>query len=126
MQQESEKSSTEGLRNQWTPEQRINAGQLSAQTLNNPIFNEVHRMLVMKYQREIKLSEPKEDNLRRHLWLKERALDEVCLEMVQMFQEAQQIVAQRQAESDPAEKERQRLDEQGYGLNFNQQERTNG
>lgn len=121
MQESGERSST-NERGQWSEDQRINAGQIAAQALNSPIFNVIHAMMVGRWQKEIKLTDPKEDNARKWLWMKERVMDEMCLEMASLVQDAQRIIAERQAQNDPVEQERQRLDEQGYGLNFNQQE----
>jgi len=116
---------TDSLRAHWTQDQRINAGQIAAQALNSPIFNVIHDMMMQQHFMEWQQTDPKEENLRRSLWYEQRALKSVMLTMASMVGEAQRIVAERQAENDPVEQERQRMDEQGYGLNFNQGE-SNG
>lgn len=123
MQEGSDKSfTTENVRNQWTPEQRIQAGQIASQELNSPIFNVIHDLLIQKHFREWQLSEPKEELLRKSLWYEQKALKDMLLEMASMVGDAQRLIAERQAQNDPAEQEKRRLDEQGFGLNFNQQE----
>jgi hypothetical protein len=122
MQPEKEKNSTQdNARNQWTQEQRINAGQIAAQALNSPIFSVVHDLLIQRHFREFQLSDPKEENLRRSLYYKQKALKDTMLEMASMVGEAQRIIAARHAENDPVEQDRQRMEEQGFGLNFNQE-----
>ena len=120
MLQENQKSSqdSETTRSQWTPEQRVNAGQMAAQALNNPIFNVVHEMLSQKYYRSWLISDAKEVKTRESNWYRQVALTDLMKEMVSMVSEAQVIVQERQKQNDPVEQERVRMDEQGYGLNF--------
>ena len=125
MQSESERNSTSQSteqRNQWSEEERITAGQHAAQSLNSPIENVIHDLRMMQIFRQWQTSEPKEENLRRSLYYEARAMQETALLKASMVGEAQRIVQQRQKENDPVEHERQRLDEQGYGLNFSQKE----
>lgn len=112
---------SETTRSQWTPEQRVNAGQLAAQALNSPIFNVVHELLTQKYYRDWMMSEAKEMKTRESHWYRQMALTDLMKEMVSMVSEAQVIVQERQKQNDPAEQERARLDEQGYGLKYTEQ-----
>jgi hypothetical protein len=124
MQSEKVKNSTNSseIRNQWTPEQRVNAGQAAAQALNAPIINVVHDLLSQRYYREWMSSQMEHPKMRESRYYQQLALSDVMREMVSMVTEAQQIVEERQKQHDPVEQERQRMDEQGYGLNFNQKE----
>jgi hypothetical protein len=120
MQQEKQSGSqdTETTRSQWTSEQRISAGQMAAQALNSPIFSVVHDLLSQKYYRSWLMSEAKEMKTRESNWYRQVALTDLMKEMVSMVSEAQVIVQERQKQNDPAEQERARIDEQGYGLDF--------
>jgi hypothetical protein len=113
---------SETTRSQWTQEQRVNAGQMAAQALNNPIFNVVHDLLSQKYYRSWLMSEAKEMKTRESNWYRQVALTDLMKEMISMVSDAQVIVQERQRQNDPVEQERERMDEQGYGLDFNQQE----
>jgi hypothetical protein len=121
-QQQDGSQDTETIRSQWTPEQRVNAGQMAAQALNSPIFSVVHDLLSQKYYRSWLMSEAKEMKTRESNWYRQVALTDLMKEMVSMVSEAQVIVQERQRQNDPAEQERARMDEQGYGLDFNQKE----
>lgn len=123
-QRQNESQDSETTRSQWTPEQRVNAGQLAAQALNSPIFNVVHELLSQKYYRAWMMSEAKEMKTRESHWYRQMALTDLMKEMVSMVSEAQVIVQERQKQNDPVEQERTRMDEQGYGLNYTEQ--TNG
>ena len=126
MQQEKQSGSqdSETIRSQWTSEQRINAGQMAAQALNSPIFSVVHDLLSQKYYRSWLMSEAKEMKTRESNWYRQVALTDLMKEMISMVSDAQVIVQERQRQNDPAEKERSRMDEQGYGLDFSQKEMT--
>ena len=113
---------TETTRSQWTPEQRLNAGQMAAQALNSPLENTIHEMRMWNIFTEWQRSLPKEENLRRSLYYEARAMQAVALMKVSMVSDAQRIVEERQKQNDPAEQERTRMDKQGYGLDFNQAE----
>jgi hypothetical protein len=120
MQQEKQDGSqdTETIRSQWTSEQRISAGQMAAQALNSPIFSVVHDLLSQKYYRSWLMSEAKEMKTRESNWYRQVALTDLMKEMISMVSDAQVIVQERQKQNDPAEQERARIDEQGYGLDF--------
>lgn len=120
--QQSEKPSTgdNAQRMQWTEEQRIQAGHEAARSLNSPILNVVHDLLMQRYFRLWQIEDQSDKWQRETLWYKQNALKDVLLEMSSMVTEAQEIVAAKQAVNDPAEQERRRLDEQGYGLNYGQ------
>ena len=126
MQQEKQSGSqdSETIRSQWTSDQRINAGQMAAQALNSPIFSVVHDLLSQKYYRSWLMSEAKEMKTRESNWYRQVALTDLMKEMISMVSDAQVIVQERQRQNDPAEKERSRMDEQGYGLDFSQKEMT--
>jgi hypothetical protein len=64
------------------------------------------------------MSEAKEMKTRESNWYRQVALTDLMKEMVSMVSEAQVIVQERQKQNDPAEQERARIDEQGYGLDF--------
>jgi hypothetical protein len=123
MQQEKQDGSqdTETIRSQWTSEQRISAGQMAAQALNSPIFSVVHDLLSQKYYRSWLMSEAKEMKTRESNWYRQVALTDLMKEMISMVSDAQVIVQERQKQNDPAEQERSRMDEQGYGLDFSQE-----
>jgi len=117
-----ESQDSETIRSQWTSEQRVNAGQMAAQALNSPIFSVVHDLLSQKYYRSWLMSEAKEMKTRESNWYRQVALTDLMKEMISMVSEAQVIVQERQRQNDPAEQERARMDEQGYGLDFSQKE----
>ena len=123
MQQEKQDGSqdTETIRSQWSPEQRVNAGQMAAQALNSPIFSVIHDLLSQKYYRSWLMSEAKEMKTRESNWYRQVALTDLMKEMISMVSDAQVIVQERQKQNDPAEQERARMDEQGYGLDFSQE-----
>ena len=104
----------DSVRNQWTPEQRVNAGQLAAEALNSPMINVVHGLLIQKYYKEWQQAERADTRSRERLWDRQAGLTDMLQEMVSMVSEARMIIQEKQNE--PAERERQRLDEQGYGL----------
>ena len=112
---------TETIRSQWSPEQRVNAGQMAAQALNSPIFSVIHDLLSQKYYRSWLMSEAKEMKTRESNWYRQVALTDLMKEMISMVSDAQVIVQERQKQNDPAEQERARMDEQGYGLDFSQE-----
>ena len=119
---QNESHDTETIRSQWTSEQRVNAGQMAAQALNSPIFSVVHDLLSQKYYRSWLMSEAKEMKTRESNWYRQVALTDLMKEMISMVSDAQVIVQERQKQNDPAEQERARMDEQGFGLDFNQRE----
>ena len=123
MQQEKQDGSqdTETIRSQWSPDQRVNAGQMAAQALNSPIFSVIHDLLSQKYYRSWLMSEAKEMKTRESNWYRQVALTDLMKEMISMVSDAQVIVQERQKQNDPAEQERARMDEQGYGLDFSQE-----
>lgn len=125
MQQEKAGNSqpTDSVRAAWTPEQRINAGQAAAQALNSPIFNVVHELLSQKYYREWLKSDAKEVKTRESNYYRQVALTDLMGEMVSLVSDAQVIIQERARQNDPAEQERARLDEQGFGLNYAQEQR---
>ena len=112
---------SETIRSQWTSEQRVNAGQMAAQALNSPILSVVHDLLSQKYYRSWLMSDAKEMKTRESNWYRQVALTDLMKEMVSMVSDAQVIIQERQKQSDPVEQERARMDEQGYGLDFNQE-----
>ncbi len=112
---------SETIRSQWTSEQRVNAGQMAAQALNSPILSVVHDLLSQKYYRSWLMSDAKEMKTRESNWYRQVALTDLMKEMVSMVSDAQVIIQERQKQNDPAEQERARMDEQGYGLDFNQE-----
>ncbi len=111
---------TETTRSQWSADQRVNAGQMAAQALNSPILNVVHDLLSQKYYRSWLMSEAKEVKTRESNWYRQVALTDLMKEMVSMVSDAQVIIQERQKQNDPVEKERARMDEQGYGLNYSE------
>lgn len=122
MSQQNERSfSTTASRGQWKESDRVNAGNHAAQALNSPILGMVFDLLSQKYYADWLMSEDKELKARESCWYRRMALTEVMKDMADMVEEAQAIIAAQQARNDPAEAEKQRLDEQGYNLNFNQE-----
>ena len=122
MENQNESQDSETTRSQWTSEQRVNAGQMAAQALNSPIFSVVHDLLSQKYYRSWLMSEAKEMKTRESNWYRQVALTDLMKEMVSMVSDAQVIIQERQRQNDPAEQERARMDEQGYGLDCSRKE----
>lgn len=109
-------SSESGL----SDEQILNLGQMAAQAFNNPIFQIIHDKLTAQYfqqWRDIPVEHTKE---MVHLKAKHIVLGEILNDMTGLIEHAERVYARIQHENNPETKENQRLDEQGYGLNFDQ------
>ena len=122
MSQQNAGTSTDNTsKGQWTDNERITAGQMAAQAMNNPIIQVVFDLLSQKYYRDWLLSEDKEFKTRESCWYKRIALTELMTDMRDMVSEAQEVVARQQEKSDPEAIKKAHMDEQGFGLNFSQE-----
>ena len=120
-QENAENSTNSTSRGLWTDNERINAGNLAAQTLNNPLFQVTFDLLSNKYYQQWLLSEDKEFKTRESCWYKRIALSEMMTDMRDMVIEAQEIVAKQHAQNDPEIKHAEKMDEQGFNLNYGQE-----
>lgn len=102
----------------WSDEQLVNAGQMAAEALGNPIFQVIHQLI--EQRNYVKWRKLPEAHTKEAAAVKARmlAMDEIYQEMVNLRQRAINIIQERQEANSPARKEAQHLDEQGFGLNF--------
>ena len=117
----SQPTGSQEQRGQWTEEQRIQAGNLAAEALGNPVVNVVHEMMINKYRGVIESA--KQEHKKEILGAKDMidATREVFLVMASLVGDAQNIVTARHQQNSPEAVENRRLDTQGTGLPFTEQ-----
>lgn len=102
----------------WSEEQRINAGQLAAEALGNPVFQVIHQLIEQRHYIEWRKLPEKHTQEAAALRARMLAMGEIYEELCHLRNRAVEIINKRQEENSPARKENQHLEEQGFGLNF--------
>lgn len=103
----------------WSDEQMINVGQMAGEALGNPVFQVIHNLLKTKYYQEWRALPEHHTKEAAGLKARELALDDVIGTMVAMRDRAQDILTKRHEANSPQRQEQERLDTQGFGLNYN-------
>lgn len=109
-----EENSQQQQRNQWTEEQRLNAGSLASHALNNPVFQVIHNLLTVRYFEEFQRAPLEHQKAMQELKLKTMALQELLLQLGSLAAEAEKILQERAKQNDPVEKEKARIDSLGF------------
>ena len=97
----------------------IELGAKAAEALNNPIFLIEYQILRTRYFEQFAQGENEAKTLMQ-LQDKIKVLDEIYKDFVGMKGHAERLLAERQQQASPEYKKQQRLDTQGFGLNFGQ------
>ncbi len=109
-----------GSRPSGTDEQQlIELGAKAAEALNNPIFLIEYQILRARYFEQFAKGGNEAKDLMK-LQDKIQVLDEIFTDFHGMKSHAERLLAERQQQASPEYQEQQRLDTQGFGLNFGQ------
>ena len=97
-------------------EQRLHTAKLATAAL--PFMQVLTQALSAKYYRQWVQSKPEHRNEREGMHTKQIVLDEMGKLTQMLIQDGEQVLHQMQAEESPEAKEKERLDTEGFGLNF--------
>lgn len=105
-----------------TNEQKIELGEMASGFLNHPFFPLWHQIAMNRTIVEIDKAGP--DHTKAVMWqkLKRQVISEVFADARSILAQAERIYQDMQEKHSPERKEQRRLDTQGFGLNFGQEE----
>lgn len=96
----------------------LQSGEAAAELLQSPIYNQAYQMCMNEIFMEWMNSEPHEKNLREGLYFQRLGMATQAEKFSAAVRAAQQVLRQQQEKHDPQVQEQERLDEQGFGIQY--------
>lgn len=99
-------------------QQQLQLGQMAIDAANNPILGIILETIKARSMQAIDAAPP--DHTKEVMWHKTKRMvvDEFIMDIHNLVQHAEKIYLDMQKRNSPEEKERRRLDTQGFGINY--------
>ena len=90
---------------------------------SHPILQIILQKKRLEYESQVRATKPEESKKRDSLWLKDRMLGEFGADLDGLIMHAERVYAEQAEQNSPEFKKQQKLDEQGFGLSFDEEGR---